>query len=109
MSLPRAVLDTNVIVSALRSRRGPSFRLLSLSGSGRYEICLSVPLVLEYEEVLQRRTALAEEDVLIVLSHLTRVAHRQAIFFLWRPVLPDPKDDMVLELKGRIQAAGRPI
>ncbi|HEX7180838.1 MAG TPA: PIN domain-containing protein [Thermoanaerobaculia bacterium] len=27
-----------------------------------------------------------------------QAAHRQSIFFLWRPCLPDPKNDMVLEL-----------
>jgi predicted nucleic acid-binding protein len=26
------------------------------------------------------------------------VAHLQEILFLWRPLLPDPKDDMILEL-----------
>jgi putative PIN family toxin of toxin-antitoxin system len=98
MALPRAVFDTNVIVSAFRSRRGPAFRLVSAIGRGSFEISVSVPLILEYEEVLRRSTALEEDEVLDVLRFLCSVANRQIIYFLWRPILPDPKDDMVLEL-----------
>jgi putative PIN family toxin of toxin-antitoxin system len=99
--VPRIVLDTNVVVSALRSNRGASFRLLSEIGSGRFEVCLSVPLVLEYEAVLFRQSralGLTRRDVGDVLDYLCSVAHRQSIFFLWRPQLRDPNDDMVLEL-----------
>jgi hypothetical protein len=39
-------------------------------------------------------TDLSEEAVLSVVRYLSSVAHRQEIFFLWRPGLPDPKDDM---------------
>ena len=48
------VLDTNVLEAAFRSRRGASFAVLSLVGTGCFEIAVSVPLVLEYEEVLLR-------------------------------------------------------
>lgn len=48
------VLDTNVIIAAIRSRRGASFKLLSLVGRGYFDIALSVPLVAEYEDVLLR-------------------------------------------------------
>lgn len=94
----RVVLDTNVLVSAFRSREGVAFRLVSLLREGRFEISVSVPLILEYEDVLLRATALSEEAVLSVVQYLSSVAHRQKIYFLWRPSLPDPKDDMVLEL-----------
>jgi putative PIN family toxin of toxin-antitoxin system len=98
MVMPRAVVDTNVVVSAFRSRRGPAFRLVSAMGTGFFEISVSVPLVLEYEEALQRATALKEEEIRDVLRFFCSVAVRQKIFFLWRPLLPDPKDDMILEL-----------
>ncbi|HEV7504406.1 MAG TPA: putative toxin-antitoxin system toxin component, PIN family [Thermoanaerobaculia bacterium] len=98
MTISRAVLDTNVIVSAFRSRRGPAYRLVSEISRRNFEISVSVPLVLEYEEVLQRATGLGEQEVLDVLRFLCSVAKRQEIFFLWRPILPDPKDDMVLEV-----------
>jgi len=99
-SVPRAVLDTNVIVSAVRSARGASFRLLTLVGSGRFEIALSVALVLEYEDALMRlpESRFDEEDLGAVLDYLCAVGHHQRIFYLWRPVLRDPADDMVLEL-----------
>ena len=98
---PQVVLDTNVIYSGLRSRRGASFKLLSLLGSGRFEIHLSVPLVLEYEEVLQekrRDLGLTEADVGDVLNYLCGVGGLHEIHFLWRPRLKDPDDEMILEL-----------
>jgi predicted nucleic acid-binding protein len=98
---PRIVLDTNVLVAGLRSRQGASFRLLNEVGRGKFEIALSVPLVLEYEDALLRHasaTALSRRDVDVILDYFCSVAHLQTIFFLWRPLLPDPKDDLVLEL-----------
>ena len=52
--MPQIVIDTNVVVAGLRSRNGSAFRLLGLVGSERFQINLSVPLVLEYEDVLLR-------------------------------------------------------
>jgi hypothetical protein len=52
MPIPQIVIDTNIIVAGIRSRNGSAFRLLTLVGTGRFDIHLSVPLVLEYEEVL---------------------------------------------------------
>ena len=101
MSSPLVVLDTNILVAAVRSRRGASFRLLSLVGTSRFEICLSVPLVLEYEEALLRQvptSTLTQRDVRDLVDYLCSVGHAQEIFFLWRPRLRDPKDDLVLEL-----------
>ena len=101
------VIDTNVFVSALRSNQGASFLLLTLIGqSDLFEINLSVPLVLEYEDVAKRPglvPALSEQEVDDVLDYLCFVGHRHPIFFLWRPFLKDPKDDMVLELAVEAQ------
>jgi predicted nucleic acid-binding protein len=96
-----AVIDTNVLVSATRSRRGASFRVLSLIGSDVFSLAVSVPLVLEYEAALLGRleaTDLDAEDVAAIVDYICRVAKRQTIFFLWRPLLTDPKDDMVAEV-----------
>ena len=101
MEPPRIVLDTNVLVAGLRSRRGASFRLLSMLGTGRFEIAISVALVLEYEDVLRRQAAdlgLDEADVADVIDYLCAVGRRERIHYLWRPYLRDPKDDHVLEL-----------
>ena len=100
MKQPLIVLDTNVIVAALRSRRGASFRLLERVGTNQFDIILCVPLFLEYEDVLNRHheaIGLSRDDIRGVLDYLCRVARHQSIFYLWRPFLPDPKDDMVLE------------
>lgn len=98
---PRIVIDTNVLVSALRSRRGASFKLLTLLGSAKFQINVSVPLVLEYEDAAKREAhalGLRSEDIDDLLDYLCRVAKRRRIFFLWRPLLKDPKDDLVLEV-----------
>lgn len=94
----RIVLDTNVLISAMRSSRGPAFRLLSLVGAGGFEISLSVPLVFEYESVLERATSLSSEDIADLMDYLCSISLRQRIFYLWRPALRDPHDDLVLEV-----------
>lgn len=101
MGKPEVILDTNVIVSALRSRKGASFRLLELLDDGRFGIVLSVPLALEYEQVagaLIAKVPLCAQDIADILDYLCAVARHCKVFYLWRPFLRDPKDDMVLEL-----------
>jgi putative PIN family toxin of toxin-antitoxin system len=96
---PLVVLDTNVLVAAIRSRRGASFRVLEQIGTGAFDIVVSVPLVLEYEDaMLRRRGGLSVHQIGDVLDYVCRVARRQPIFYLWRPLLRDPKDDMVAEV-----------
>lgn len=98
---PKIVIDTNVLVAALRSRSGASFKLLSLVNKDRFDIHLSVPLVVEYEDVLMRQLphlVLTSDEVVKLLNYLCTIANRHRIFFLWRPFLKDPKDEMVLEL-----------
>jgi putative PIN family toxin of toxin-antitoxin system len=101
MNSIEVVLDTNVLVAGLRSRRGASARLLSLVGTGRFDINLSVPLVLEYEAVLLRselRIPISPGAIAAVLDYHCAVARHHEIYFLWRPQLKDPGDDMLLEL-----------
>jgi putative PIN family toxin of toxin-antitoxin system len=97
----QVVIDTNVLVAALLSNLGASHRLLRLVGEHRWRINLSVPLVLEYEQTLKRvcgTGSLSRGDIDDVLRFLCANANLRLIFFLWRPFLPDPKDDFVLEL-----------
>jgi len=100
MPRPLIVLDTNVVVSALRSRRGAAFQVLAAVGGRSFDIAISVPTVLEYEEALvaQRAAGITELDIRTALDHLCEVGREQEVFFLWRPTLRDPDDDMVLEL-----------
>lgn len=95
------MFDTSVLVAAIRSRRGASFELVSRIGTGEFVSAVSVSLVLEYESVLLRHTAssfLDEEDISVLLEYICEVSLHQEVFFLWRPFLRDPGDDLVLEL-----------
>jgi putative PIN family toxin of toxin-antitoxin system len=101
VSIPHIVIDTNVVIAALRSKRGDSSKLLSLIGTQKFEIHDSVPLVLEYEDVIQRQRVelgLSREDTSALIDSLCALAHHHEIYFLWRPVLPDANDELVLEL-----------
>jgi putative PIN family toxin of toxin-antitoxin system len=109
MESPQIVVDTNVLVAGLRSKRGASNRLLRLVGTGTFEIHLSVPLFFEYAEQcldLVGGLPLSKEDVDDLLDYLCKVAHHWPIFFLWRPFLNDPKDDLVLEVAVAGQCDG---
>jgi putative PIN family toxin of toxin-antitoxin system len=96
----KIVIDTNVLVAALRSRRGASFKLVSFLPSDNFSIAISVPLVFEYEDALKRleSSAITEQDIGDFVDFLCEIGHHQEIFFLWRPFLPDPSDDHVLEV-----------
>jgi putative PIN family toxin of toxin-antitoxin system len=95
----RAVLDTNVLVAAFHSRDGASFELLRRVGTDAgLQPCVSVPLVLEYEAALKRRLGPDDERIEPVLDYLCRVGERCEIYFVWRPFLRDPDDEMVLEV-----------
>ncbi len=107
MNKPQIVLDTNVLVAGLRSQRGASYLLLDLVGRGLFDLHLSVPLVLEYEDVLKREVVGQVEPspaVEAVIDFHCAVAEQHRIYFLWRPALRDPGDDMVLELAVAAQA-----
>ena len=97
----RAVLDTNVLVAALRSSSGASHQILLAAERGEFEVALSVPLLAEYDDVLVRPSVgipIPPHAVKAIIGRIAQISHKQPIDFLWRPLLPDPKDDMVLEL-----------
>jgi len=98
----RVTFDTSVLVAAARSRLGASFALISAIPSADFQICLSIGLYAEWQDVLTRPEHLppgqTAEDALRFLKYLAGQAWLQDIFFLWRPFLPDPDDDMILEL-----------
>lgn len=104
------VLDSNVIVAGLFSRRGASFWLLERAMSGQLAFGVSVALALEYEDVLLRPKNLliswaSAREIDAVLDALLAAAKLvQPIRFQQRPTLPDPGDDMVLECALQAQA-----
>jgi putative PIN family toxin of toxin-antitoxin system len=97
----KIVVDTNVLLAALRLRNGASFKLISLIGQEKFEVCISVSLILEYEEQCQliyEAIGLTENDIQDVLNYLCWAGTSTKIHFLWRPFLHNIDDDMILEL-----------
>ena len=94
------ILDTCVLIAALRSSLGASNALLRLVGQGRFTIGLTTALVLEYEAVCMRSLAdveLSADEVGQLLDFLCQVGRRGVVRFRVRPSLPDPGDELVLE------------
>lgn len=101
MSKFRAILDTNVIISAFKSSRGASHRVLHHFAQGNFIASISTPLALEYESILLRNhkdLELSGKDITLFIDSVCSLANRCKIFFLWRPVLKDPNDEMILEV-----------
>ncbi|MGE3840212.1 MAG: putative toxin-antitoxin system toxin component, PIN family [Vicinamibacterales bacterium] len=95
-------MDTDVLGAGVRSDGGASRVLLTAALERRYEVLASVPLMLQYESVLTRSEHLiaagvSEGDVQVLLDAIALVARPVRISYLWRPMLPDPGDDLVLE------------
>jgi putative PIN family toxin of toxin-antitoxin system len=96
------VLDTDVIVSAMRSPAGASAELLRLLRLGQLSIGVSVALALEYEAVCLRAehvlaAGLTAEQALIFVDAVVAMAQPVAVHYRWRPQLRDAADEMVLE------------
>lgn len=109
--LVRVVLDTDVMVAALRSAHGAARQCLMLGFEGRITLVVSAPLMFEYEAVLTRPEHLAASgasamDVGVILDDLAACAEPVRLDFLWRPLLRDADDEMVLEtaVNGRADA-----
>jgi putative PIN family toxin of toxin-antitoxin system len=107
----RLVVDTAVMVAAIRSDAGASRYLLVAGLEARFTMLASVPLLIEYQAVMSRREHLAASrmsaaDVEVLLDAVAAVVEPVLLDFLWRPALPDPDDDMVVEtgVNGRADA-----
>jgi predicted nucleic acid-binding protein len=105
----QVVLDTNVLIAALRSRSGASSALLqNLGADRRWRANLSVSLVAEYTEIVHREgrpLGYSWQDCENFLDYICAAGLERPIYFRWRPVLPDPDDDLVLELAVACSAA----
>ncbi len=101
MDIPIVVIDTNVMLSALKSVNGKSNQLLQEIGTGRFDFAISVPLILEYEAVLKKhldRAYYSDADINEFLNYLCQIGKHIQLFYLWRPYLRDGFDDHILEL-----------
>ena len=107
MNPVNVVIDTNVLVAALKSKQGASHKLLISLPSGNYRPNISVPLFVEYESVVKRESlvsGLTEGEINAILDYVLSKSSIRKIFYLWRPVLKDPKDDLVLEVAVESQS-----
>lgn len=96
------VLDTSVLVAAIRSPTGASGLLVEAVVAGDLKPLVSVPLVLEYESVLTRPEHLAAagfaaEEAVNIVKAFCRMGELVQLPFLLRPRLRDPDDEFVLE------------
>lgn len=107
----RLVLDTDVVVAAMRSPTGASAGLLEAALDGRVGMLANVALMLEYEAVCTRpehveAAGLSSTEIGVFLDALVALAEPVESHFIWRPRLRDPSDEMVLEaaVNGRANA-----
>ena len=107
----RVVLDTSVIVAALRSASGAANAVLRLVALEELALLATPALFLEYEEVLKRpeqRLAhgLGLPQIDRFLTALASGCEPVRIRWQWRPQLADADDEIVLEaaVNGRADA-----
>ena len=104
------VVDTNVLVAALRSRNGASYKLLSMIGTGDFNTVVSVPLVLEYEYAVAKAVAeMGDSTGTLSMLSWTRLAGSANIrtsFSFGGRFVPDSNDDMILEVAVASSADG---
>jgi predicted nucleic acid-binding protein len=96
----RAVMDTNVLVAALRSRRGASYELLRLWRAGHWTLVLST-VVGEYHETLHRQAGvlgLSHADADAYLDALCALAEQRTLTTAWQPAAADPDDEPFVQL-----------
>lgn len=100
----QVVIDTNVIVAAMRSKYGQSNRLLRHLSDPRWQINISAALIFEYEEVLAKQAAAGAFSLRIaeiLVDRFCAIGHWNAIYFRWRPTLTDDDDHFLVELAFR--------
>ncbi|MGA3085450.1 MAG: putative toxin-antitoxin system toxin component, PIN family [Thermodesulfobacteriota bacterium] len=101
MKKRRIILDTNVLYAGLYSSEGASYQILRAIERGEIRIVLTTTLLLEYEDILNKKKlelGLSEKEIEAILDNLCRLSDHQKIYYLWRPFLKDPNDDHILEL-----------
>ncbi len=96
-------LDTNILYQALLSTTGASHFILQQVRNRRIQIALSVPVFLEYKDVLTREKSLKDfklqlNDVDKFLRFIAYIGKTFEIYFLFHPNLKDEKDNMIVEL-----------
>ena len=92
------VIDTNVLLSAIYSNKGASYKLISMIDSDKFVVNISTTLIYEYEEILKSKSKLEIKYIDSILNYICKIGKKNKIFYLWRPKLKDVDDDFLLEL-----------
>ncbi len=90
-----------MLYAGLYSSKGASFKVLHAIEEGKLKMVISTTLLFEYEDILKRNQVdlgLSNQEIERILDYFCMKSEHQKIYFLWRPRLPDPKDDHLLEL-----------
>ena len=97
----KIIIDSNVILSGLKSKNGYSFKLLKQIPNNKFKVAISVPLILEYESLLMsniKTLGLNKKDINDFINYICKISEHTKIYYLWRPFLKDPYDDHLLEV-----------
>jgi uncharacterized protein len=100
----RAVLDTNVYISAFHGMRGVPFELWRGAIGRKYRLLVSPAIIAELAAVLRADLAWPENDVVAQLKLVVRVASIVQPALILDVVARDPDDDRILEcaVEGRV-------
>ena len=98
----RIVLDTSIVVAAMRSTTGASAALLMRARKGKVTLLANVALALEYEAACRHAehavaAGLTAGEVGIFVDAVLAMVEPVESYFMWRPLLRDPADEMVVE------------
>ena len=104
-------MDIDTVVAAMRSPTGASAGLLRAARNGRLTLAATVPLCIEYQDVCSRpehvkAAEFSPADLRVFLDAVVDLIEPTDVWFLWRPQLRDPGDELVLEaaVNGRAAA-----
>jgi putative PIN family toxin of toxin-antitoxin system len=104
------VLDTNIVIAAMRSPAGASAELLRMARRSEVTLLANVALALEYEATCKLAehwfaAGLDLHEAGVFVDAVVAMAEPVETHFMWRPQLRDPADELVLEAAVNGQAA----
>jgi putative PIN family toxin of toxin-antitoxin system len=95
------VIDTNVIISGVKSRRGASFKIISQLNQNLFRFHISPALLFQYEASLKHsdfKSVWSDEEIDEFLDLICFFGIKHNVLLRYRPLLPDANDEFVAEL-----------
>jgi putative PIN family toxin of toxin-antitoxin system len=90
------VLDCNILVMCLSSR-SPYHILYQALIKGKYQIAVTTEIVLEYEEVIQKKYGVATANAFIALLNELPNVHHITSYYQWQLIDNDPDDNKYVD------------